>query len=165
MTKHEQAILALLKENSRMPIEDIAASVGITRATAKKLVQKLEKDHTIVRYTTVVNEDRVNAGSGRVKALIEVRVKPEKNKGFTGLAKRIARHPNVIDHYLISGHYDFLLIVEGASLEEISRFVAEKLASIENVQGTSTHFIMKTYKEKGVMIEEDDELERLAIHP
>ncbi len=165
MTKHEQEVLSLLKNNARISVEDIADSIGVTTATAKKLVKKLENDHTIIRYTTVINEDKMNAECGKVKALIEVRVRPEKSRGFTGIAKRIARHPNVIDHYLISGQYDFLLIVEGKNLEEISRFVSEKLASIENVQSTATHFIMKTYKEKSVLIDADDELERLAIQP
>jgi DNA-binding Lrp family transcriptional regulator len=163
MTKHEGEVLALLKDNARMPISDIASSVGISEASVKKLIQKLESNHTIIQYTTVTDDNKLNKESGRVKAQIEVRVRPEKKLGFGGIARRIAKHPNVIDLYLISGQYDFLLIVEGDSLEEISRFVSDKLASIENVQSTATHFIMRTYKEKSVLIDSDEAVERLAI--
>ncbi|MGE4169458.1 MAG: Lrp/AsnC family transcriptional regulator [Candidatus Margulisiibacteriota bacterium] len=165
MTKIESAILDILKVNARLPFSEVAALAGVDEKTVKATVKKLEKHKIISRYTTVINEDNLPQKDTLVRALIEVRVRPERKTGFDAIAKRIARYKNVQDHFLISGTYDFLVIVEGQTLQEVSRFVSDKLASIDNVIGTSTHFIMKKYKEHGCLMEDDVVQDRLAVSP
>ena len=164
MKKLEKEILAILKSNARAAIEDIAKMVNSTVTEVSQILERLEKTGAIVQYTAVINEKHLSYLGNKVRALIELRIRPEKKTGFDRIAKRIAGFPQVVDHYLISGNYDFLIIVEGETLEEISRFVSEKLASIENVNGTATHFIMKKYKERGVVIE-DLPQDRLLVSP
>jgi DNA-binding Lrp family transcriptional regulator len=160
-----QDILKILSKNSRIPVSDIAKMLGISATVVAETITALEEAEVIVRYTTVVNEQKMPQMKRKIRALIEVGIRPERDRGFDDIARRIAQYPNVVAHYLISGAYDFLLIVEGDSLEEISSFVSDKLASTDNVRSTSTHFIMKKYKEKGILIGEQEAPERLAIMP
>lgn len=160
-----QEVLQLLAKNARMPAEDMARLLGVTTEVIVETIRQLEADEVIVRYTTVINEQKVPQIRKKIRALIEVGVRPERERGFDDIARRIAQYPNVVAHYLISGSYDFLLIVEGESLEEISFFVSDKLASTDNVRSTATHFIMKKYKEKGIFIGEQEMPDRLAIMP
>lgn len=165
MTQAEKSILTILKTNARATVADLAKLVGISEAEVSATVTHLEKSGVIVQYTAIVNEEKLDVKSTVVRALIEVKVQPEKKSGFDAIARRICRHPNVVDHFLMSGGFDFLIVVEGESLQEISAFVSDKLASIENVRGTMTHFIMKKYKENGVVIEETSEQDRLVVSP
>lgn len=160
-----QEVLKILSKNARMPVEDMAKMLGVSASEVQAALTLLEEEEVIVRYTTVINEQKMPQFKRKIRALIEVGVRPERDKGFDDIARRIAQYPNVVAHYLISGAYDFLLIVEGDSLEEISSFVSDKLASTDNVRSTSTHFIMKKYKERGILIGEQDFPERLAVMP
>jgi len=163
LKKIKEEILAILKTNARAPILDIAKMVNLPRKEVEKLITSMEKEGIIVQYSTIINEKKIDTTS-YVRALIELGVRPESRTGFDAIAKRIAKFPQVVEHFLISGNYDFLIIVQGESLEDISRFVSEKLASIENIRSIATHFIMKKYKENSVVIE-SDEIERLMVSP
>ena len=165
MNPIDAQVLALVTANARMSSDDIADQLQISAAQVEIVLKNLETQGVIVQYTTVVDEKKLPQRSGKIKALIEVSVRPEKRTGFEAIAKKIAQFNNVVDHYLVSGGYDFLVIVEGDSLEEISSFVSDKLASIDNVRSTATHFIMKKYKEKGILIGHPLKEERLAVSP
>lgn len=165
MTSLEKQVLQVLKENARQSDETIAEMLNTTPQKVKSLIKKLEKNNTIIQYTTVINERKLAQDFGEVRALIEIRVKPEKRHGFEAIARRIAKHSNVIEHYLTSGNYDFLIVVTGESMMDISSFVSDRLASIENIVSTSTHFIMKKYKENGVLVQSEENKDRLVITP
>lgn len=163
MSKIEKKIIDILREDSRISKKQIAKMLTVSEKEVKNALNELEKSKTIVKYSLVVNEEKLSQSNQLVKALIEVRVRPEKKSGFIGIAKRISKYPNVIDHFLISGNYDFLVVVKGKNMNEVSTFVSSKLAPIDNVISTSTHFIMKKYKENGVLIDLEEQAERLAV--
>ncbi len=164
MKKIESEILTILKENARTEITEIAKQLSVSQEEVVQAIKSLEQKRIINKYTVIIDEKKIPNPVKKVRALIELSIRPEKNAGFEQIARRISRFEQVIDHYLISGTYDFLLIVEGDSLEEVSTFVAEKLASIDNVKSTRTNFIMRKYKEDGNIFEEE-QLQRLAIQP
>ena len=163
MSRLDKKIIDILKEDSRMSKKQISKMLNVSESDVNDTIKKLEKNKTIVKYSLIINEEKLAQSNQSVKALIEVRVRPEKKSGFIGIAKRIAKYPNVIDHFLISGNYDFLVVVQGKNMNEVSSFVSSKLAPIDNVISTSTHFIMKKYKENGVMVDLDEQIERLAV--
>ena len=163
MNKKEKELVRLLKENARYTSEDLALMTALSTVEVEGLIKAWEADGVILRYTTLFNEEKFKEEHPKIRALIEVSIRPEKKTGFDAIARRICKHPNVIEHYLISGNYDFLIIVEGRSLQEISSFVSDTLASIENVRSTGTHFILKKYKENGVVYGSEEIGSRLAI--
>ena len=156
-------ILALLRENARMGIQEIALRAGLPEAEAEQEIRELEKSGVIRGYTAILNESELD--DNKVKALIEVRVTPRREGGFDQVARRIARFPEVTDLYLVSGSFDLLLTVEGDSLQEVASFVSAKLSTIEGVLSTSTSFLLKKYKESGRIMQNDEEYERLKICP
>jgi DNA-binding Lrp family transcriptional regulator len=117
----------------------------------------------ILGYRTVLNEEKL--GVERVRAVIEVKITPERGGGFDRLAERIAKYKEVNSCYLISGAYDLLVVLEGSSLREVATFVSEKLATIQGVLSTATHFMLKPYKEQGVLMSHEHNEERLAVSP
>jgi len=129
----------------------------------KEAIKKYEKEGVIVKYKTVINKELIKDTDSEVRALIEVNITPQKDVGFDKVAERIYSFPEVSSCYLISGTYDLLLILEGRDLHTVSRFVAEKLAPMENVKGTVTHFLLKKYKEDGVILKHKEENKRIAI--
>jgi DNA-binding Lrp family transcriptional regulator len=129
----------------------------------KEAIKKFEKEGVILKYKTVVNKELVRDADAEVRALIEVNITPQKDVGFDRLAERIYSFPEVSSCYLVSGTYDLLLIVEGRDLHTVARFVAEKLAPLENIKGTTTHFLLKKYKEDGVILKHREENKRIAI--
>ena len=156
-------ILALLRENARMGIQEIALRTGLSETEAEQEIHELEKSGVIRGYTAILNESELD--DNKVKALIEVRVTPRREGGFDQVARRIARFPEVTDLYLVSGSFDLLLTVEGDSLQEVASFVSAKLSTIEGVLSTSTSFLLKKYKESGRIMQNDEEYERLKICP
>jgi DNA-binding Lrp family transcriptional regulator len=128
-----------------------------------KAIKKLEKEGVVLKYKAVVNEELLPPEARGVRALIEVKIMPQKNVGFDRIAERIYSFPEVTTCYLLSGGYDLLITVEGKDLRSIGNFVAEKLAPMENVQGTVTHFLLKKYKEDGDMLVQKQKDRRLAI--
>ncbi|MFC1577348.1 Lrp/AsnC family transcriptional regulator [Candidatus Omnitrophota bacterium] len=156
-------ILEILKTNARTTPEEMARMLKKKPAEIRKAVKKYEKQGIILKYKTVINSELVKAEHNRVRALIEVQVVPQKNVGFDHLAERLYRFPEVVSCYLVSGSYDLLLFVEGRDIHTVSGFVAEKLAPMENVRGTVTHFLLKKYKEDGDILKQQRKEKRLAI--
>jgi len=156
-------ILALLRENARISLEDAAKQLDLSMEEVAAQIQDLESRGVIRAYQAVVNEDKLEAD--RVTAVIEVKVQPEREGGFDRIAGRLARYPEVASMYLMSGQYDLMLFVEGNDLRTIASFVSEKLASIPGITGTATHFRLKTYKHHGVLMDLEDEQIRLSVSP
>ena len=156
-------LLELLKANALTAPADIAKSLGITEAEAKEKIAEYEKTGVIRGYQAILNEDSLDLN--RVSAVIEVKLTPERDGGFDKTSSRISKFPEVESMYLMSGAYDVLVFVSGDSLREVASFVSAKLATMEGVISTATHFRLKTYKERGVMMEIQDEQDRLKVSP
>ncbi len=154
-------ILKVLEDDARTTPHQISIMTGIPVAEVKKLVKQAEEDHTILKYKTIVNWDKLDGE--QVWAIIEVKVTPQAEVGFDSVAERIARFPQVRSSYLASGTYDLLLVVAGRNEHEVADFVSQKLSHIECVQGTVTHFILKRYKEEGEILEGVPEVKRQQV--
>ena len=156
-------ILEILEKDARTKPEEIARMVNMTPKAVKNTIKKMEKDGVILKYKTVINKELDRDEVSDVRALIEVKVTPQKNLGFDHIAERIYRFPEVTSCYLMSGTYDLLVVVEGKNIHTVSSFVAEKLAPMENIRGTVTHFILKKYKEDGDILKQPERSKRPAI--
>lgn len=137
--------------------------LDLDKQDVQRRIKQYEDDKIILGYKAVINDDKVD--SDLVKAVIEVRIQPEREGGFDRIAKRIARFDEVTSLFLMSGGYDLLIFVEGHSLREVAQFVAEKLATLPGVNSTATHFMLRTYKEQGVLMDGGEEFERLKVSP
>lgn len=163
MTKLQTALLDLLREDCRIPLEKLATMTGVSLEEAASAIDELENKKIILRYSPVINWDRTDRE--RVEAMIEVRVTPQRDMGFDAIARRIYRFDEVKSVYLMSGSYDLLVLVEAHTLKELAAFVSGKLSPLETVTGTATSFVLKRYKEEGVIFENDDTDRRLVISP
>jgi DNA-binding Lrp family transcriptional regulator len=155
-------ILEILETNARVSLEDLEKLTGKKKKEIAKAIKDYEKKGIIVKYKTVINKEKIKNGNG-VVALIEVRVTPQKDVGFDAVAELIYKFPEVKSCYLLSGTYDLLLIVEGKDIHTVSSFVSEKLAPLSSIRGTVSHFMLKKYKEDGVILTKKEKSERLAI--
>lgn len=153
-----EEILRILESDARIPPEQIATMTGRSIQEVKEAIRQAEKDRTIVKYKTVINWEKV--GREEVWALIEVRLQPQRETGFDAVAERIYRFPEVRSAYLVSGAYDLAVFVTGRTMQEVAGFVSRKLSTLESVQGTVTHFLLKRYKEDGEIIEGDEKPKR-----
>lgn len=156
-------LLSLLKRNARETPENLAKLLGLTVAQVKKRMADYEQQGIIRGYQAVVNEDALD--TQRVTAVIEVKVTPERAGGFDLVAQRISKFPEVDSVYLMSGAFDLLLFVSGRELKEVASFVSEKLATLKGVVSTATHFMLKTYKDHGVLMAKPEDAERLKVSP
>ena len=156
-------ILEILSRDARISPAEIAKLTGTSVASVKKAIAKYEKNGTILKYRAVLNHDMVKESGSVVRALIEVSVTPQKNVGFDSIAERIYSFPEVTSCYLLSGAYDLLLVVEGENIHTVANFVASKLSPMENVRGTTTHFLLKKYKEDGQILKQQAGTKRLNI--
>jgi DNA-binding Lrp family transcriptional regulator len=158
-----EEILEILEKNSRLSIEEIALMTGKNIEEVAEAIAKYEADNVIVGYTALVNWEKT--GKENVVALIEVKVTPQRGEGFDKIAERIYKFPEVKACYLMSGSFDLTVIIEGKSMKEVALFVAEKLAPLESVLSTATHFVLKKYKDKGTVFEDKhvDEREVLIL--
>jgi len=156
-------LLKLLEEHALRTPADLAKMLDLTPQEVERRVKQYETDKVILGYKAVINDDKVD--TDLVKAVIEVKVQPERDGGFDRLANRLAKFDEVTSLFLMSGGYDLLIFVEGRSLREVAQFVAEKLATLAGVTSTATHFMLKTYKEQGVLMENSEEFEHLKISP
>jgi len=156
-------LLKLLEEHALRTPTDLAKMLDISPQEVERRVKQYEADKVILGYKAVINDDKVD--TDLVKAVIEVKVQPEREGGFNRIASRLAKFDEVTSLFLMSGGYDLLIFVEGRSLREVAQFVAEKLATLEGVTSTATHFMLKTYKEQGVLMDTSEEFERLQISP
>ena len=156
-------ILEILSEDCRTPLERIAVMTGADLAQVAEAVEELERDRVILQYSPVINWDRTE--KERVEAMIEVKVTPQRDMGFDAIAGRIYRFDEVKSVYLMSGSYDLLVLVEAKTLKELAAFVSGKLSPLETVTGTATSFVLKRYKEEGVIFEGEESDNRLVISP
>ncbi len=156
-------VLKALEGDARLTPEQISTMTGIPADEVKEIIKKAEEDRTILKYKTVINWAR--AGDEQVWALVEVKVTPQRNVGFDAIAERIYRFPEARSVYLASGTYDLAVLVVGRTMQEVAIFVSEKLAPLEAVQGTVTHFILKKYKEDGEILEGSEGTKRLPVTP
>ena len=157
-------IFEILEQNARATPEQISTMVDKPVSEVEKIIRQAEKDGTILKYKTIINWPKL--GEGDIWALIEVRVTPQRGVGFDAIAERIYQFPEVHSAYLVSGTYDLAILVRGKTMQEISSFVAEKLAPLEQVQSTVTHFLLKRYKENGETFHLPKEInKRLPITP
>ena len=156
-------ILEILSKDARVTPQEISKLTRVKVDEVKKRIKKYEKEGLILGYKAVINKEILKETEGEVRALIEVKVAPQKDLGFDKVAERIYAFPEVTSCYLLSGSYDLLLVVEGKDLKTVSRFVAEKLSPMEHVRGTVTHFLLKKYKEDGIMLKGREEDKRLSI--
>ena len=163
MKKLEMQLLELLQEDCRLPLEKLAVMLGTTTDVVAEMIDQLEEKRVILRYAPTINWDKTDRE--RVEAMIQVSVTPQRDKGFDEVAKRIYRYEEVKSVYLMSGSYDLLVLVEGRTLKECALFVSSKLSTLEMVTGTATSFILKRYKEEGVVFEEGKSDNRLVITP
>ncbi|MBO5027696.1 MAG: Lrp/AsnC family transcriptional regulator [Clostridia bacterium] len=161
MTALERDILNILMEDARVPHKKIAAMLSVDETTVKSTVAEMEKSGLLVKYTAIVNSEK--AEDALVEALIEVKVTPKKKEGFDGIAKQIAAFPEVKAVYLMSGAYDLAVFIEDKTLQQVSRFVSERISTFDGVLSTATHFILKKYKIEGVLTEKEDADYRLSI--
>ena len=154
-------ILKILENDARTTNKQIAEMTGATGPEVARLVKQAEEDRTILKYKTIVNWDKV--ADEHVWALIEVNVMPQRDVGFDAIAERIYRFPEARTVYLVSGTHDLLVLVLGKTMHEVSDFVSQKLAPIEGVQGTVSHFVLKRYKEDGEILGEEEKVKRQPV--
>jgi DNA-binding Lrp family transcriptional regulator len=156
-------LLKLLRENASLKPADLGRMLNLSEADVAAKIKRYEADRVILGYRTMLNEEQL--GLETVRALIEVKITPERGGGFDRLAERIAKYDEVISCYLMSGGYDLLVVVEGENLRQVASFVSEKLATIQGVISTATHFMLKPYKEQRFLISRDQLDQRLAVAP
>ena len=142
--------LELLRENARLSVEDISAMTKKTPDEVKKIIAELENEGVILKYAAIINPEKDEANKDKVVAEIEIQCQPEREHGFDALAERIYRFPQVKSLYLMSGGYDFCVIVKGRTFQEVAMFVSKELSTIDSVTSTSTHFVLRRYKEMDV---------------
>ncbi len=156
-------ILEILENDARISPSEVAIMLGENEKTIADEIAKMEQEGVILGYKTIVNPERV--AEDKVSCLIEVSVQPERGYGFDKIAERIYRFPEVRSVFLVSGRYDLLVILEGKTMREIANFVIEKLSVLPNVRSTSSHFLLKKYKELGITLVAPEQRDRLPISP
>ena len=163
MDKLEMSILDILTEDARTPISQIAVMLGETEAQIADTVARLERQRVILKYPALINWEKVDVE--QVEAMIEVRVTPQRGEGFEAIAEQIYRFDEVSSVYLMSGGYDLLVNMKARTMRQLALFVAEKLSTIEHVISTATHFVLRKYKDQGVVMDESEEDLRLKVTP
>ena len=156
-------ILTTIEKNSRVDVHELAVRLGSEDGVIAEEMSRMEEEGVICGYHTMIDWEKT--GMEKVTALIEVRVTLQRGQGFDGIAERIYKYPEVKSVYLISGGYDLLVTIEGRSIKEVSSFVHTKLSTMENVLSTSTHFILKKYKDHGTIMAKKYEDERQMVTP
>lgn len=153
-----EEIFKILEDDARTTPEQIATMTGKSADEVNDIISRAEKNRSIVKYKTVINWEKM--GREEVWALIEVRLQPQREVGFDSVAERIYRFPEVRSAYLVSGAYDLAVLVTGKTMQEVAGFVSRKLATLELVQGTVTHFLLKRYKEDGEVMDDGEKPQR-----
>ncbi len=163
MTRLETQVLDLLREDCRLPLEKLAVMLGVSTEEVAETIDSLERRRVILHYAPTINWDLT--ARERVEAMIQVSVTPQRDMGFDAVARRIYRFEEVKSVYLMSGGYDLLVLVEAKSLKELALFVSSKLSTLEMVTGTQTSFVLKRYKEEGVIFDGSQSDNRLVVSP
>lgn len=156
-----EKILTFIEKNSRVELKELAVILGVDEAVVANEMAAMEEEHIICGYHTLIDWEKT--GVEKVNALIEVRVTPQRGRGFDAVAERIYNYPEVNAVYLISGGYDLLVTLEGKTLREVAQFVSDKLSTLEAVLSTKTNFILKKYKDHGTVIKESKKDERMLV--
>ncbi len=159
----KKQLLRLLGANARMALEEMAERLDMTAEAVASAIQEMEDAGEIVGYCTLIDESVLPESA--VKAIIEVKIRPERDGGFDKIARRLSRFPQVTSLYLMSGGFDLMAEVRGENLNDVAMFVSSKLATIDGVLSTATHFLLKKYKESGKLYHEEETNERLQVTP
>ncbi len=159
----KEKILKVIDKNSKLTPKEIAVMLGVEEEAVASAIKELEEESVICGYPTLINWDKTE--SEKVTALIEVKVTPQRGQGFDRIAERIYRFEEVESVYLMSGGFDLTVIITGMSMREVANFVSSKLAPMEAVLSTATHFVLKKYKEHGMPLVNEIEDERMLITP
>ena len=154
-------ILKLIQNQSKLSTKDIATVLGLDESLVINTISDMEQEQIICGYNTVINWDKTE--DERVTALIEVKVVPQRGEGFDRIAERIYNYEEVTSLYLMSGGFDMAVFIEGKTMKEVAQFVARKLAPMEGILSTSTHFVLKKYKESGTKLEQEKKDGRLVV--
>ncbi len=159
-------VLKLLSEGAAVSTDQMAQVLGLAAAEVERQLEQLKRERVLLGWRPVLDLSAQSEGASAVRAVIEVKITPERGGGFNRLAERISRFDEVESAYLMSGGYDLLVFVRGSSLQKVAGFVSEKLSTIEGVLSTSTHFMLRCYKEQGFLVEAvDGTSTRLTIAP
>lgn len=158
-----EKILAIMEKNSRIDIKDLAVLLGESEVAVANEIADMENEHIICGYHTLINWD--NTSEEKVTALIEVKVTPQRGMGFDKIAERIYQYNEVNAVYLMSGAFDFAVFIEGKTMKEVALFVSSKLSTLDSVLSTSTHFVLKKYKDHGTVLVEEVQDERMLVTP
>jgi DNA-binding Lrp family transcriptional regulator len=158
-----QEILGILEQNCKATVDDLAIILQDSKEDIAKELSEIEKEKIICGYHTIINWEKTNIN--KVTALIEVKVTPQRGQGFDKIAERIYRFKEVKAVYLMSGGFDLTVIIEGKTMKEVALFVGQKLAPLESVLSTATHFVLKKYKDHGIILEETKKDERMVVTP
>ncbi|MCF8020265.1 putative transcriptional regulator (Lrp/AsnC family) [Petrocella atlantisensis] len=156
-------ILQIIQNNSKIEVKDLALMLNDNEDNIADEISKMEKEKIICGYHTLINWDRTN--NEKVTALIEVRVTPQRGEGFDRIAERIYRFKEVTAVYLMSGGFDLTVIIEGSTMKEVALFVGQTLAPLESVLSTGTHFVLKKYKDYGIILDDEKKDERMVVTP
>ena len=154
-------ILKLLEKDARLTPEQLSVMFDCDKKEIEEIIAEFEQNGTILGYNTVVDWEKTDVES--VSAMIEVKLTPQRDKGFDRVAQKIYNYPEVKSVYLMSGAYDLSVLIEGKTMKEVAQFVARKLAPMDGVLSTSTHFVLKKYKESGTKLEQQKKDERLVV--
>ena len=157
----EKKLLALIEHNAKLSVEEISEELGVSVNEVVSKIAELESKKVICGYDTIINWDKVT--EEKCNALIEVKVTPQRGTGFDRIAERISRFDEVDSVYLMSGTYDFMVIINGRSMKEVSSFVFEKISTIDFIQATTTHFVLKKYKDHGIQMSDKPTNKRTNI--
>ncbi|MDZ5472062.1 Lrp/AsnC family transcriptional regulator [Bacillus sp. 31A1R] len=164
LSNQEIELLEILETDSRIPMDHLGKMINLSIQETEEMIKKLENSKIIVRHTSVIDWSKVEGHEG-VTAMIDVKVTPKRGVGFDEVAQRIYRFKEVKSVYLMSGAFDLSVIVEGKSMNEVARFVSEKLSTLDSVISTTTHFILKKYKHDGTIFEQTDDDKRMLVSP
>ena len=158
-----ERILDILENNGRIDLHELSIRLGIDEAAIANEIADMEKEHVICGYNTLINWDKTS--EEKVTALIEVKVTPQRGLGFDSIAERIYKYDEITSVYLMSGGFDFTVIIEGKTMKSVAQFVANKLSPLDAVLSTSTYFVLKKYKDYGIVLDAEQKDERMLVTP
>ena len=158
-----EKILTFIEKNSRVDLADLAVMLGVEEAAVANEIADMEKEGIICGYHTLINWDKTS--EEKLTALVEVKVTPQRGFGFDKVAERIYNYAEVDSVYLISGGFDFMVMIEGKTMRDVAQFVSDKLSPLDSVLSTATHFILKKYKDHGTVLCDGPQDERMLINP
>lgn len=158
-----EKILTFIEKNSRVDLKDLAVMLGVDEVSVANEIAEMEKEGVICGYHTLIDWDKT--GEEKVTALIEVKVTPQRGLGFDKVAERIYNYAEVDSVYLISGGFDFMVMIEGKTMRDVAQFVSDKLSPLDSVLSTATHFVLKKYKDHGSIMAHESKDERMLVTP